>query len=121
MTSTFAAWSKQTVAPPIIPPKKSPIMGLTIRVMPAAFKWQPFTIKDGEPSASIDLNHADIRYPRPLDADGEPTPACRDFLVQVVRNAMRNNGLRMWITWPDLSSTSFTGSDLTPHLRLPPA
>ncbi|MFN3677798.1 MAG: hypothetical protein ACK4TC_17710 [Sphingomonas pseudosanguinis] len=115
MTSTFAAWSRQTVLSPIARPAiQRPTIGLTIRVMPAVFKWQPVVIEPGEPRAQINLTHAAFRYPDPFDSDRNPTPACRDFVMQAVRDAARRDARKMWITWPDRSSTAFIGPDLTP-------
>ena len=115
MTSTFAAWSRRTVLSPIARPAiQRPTIGLTIRVMPAVFKWQPVVIEPGEPRAQINLTHAAFRYPDPFDSDHSPTPACRDFVMQAVRDAARRDARKMWITWPDRSSTAFIGPDLTP-------
>jgi hypothetical protein len=111
MTSTFAAWSRQEVSRPVARPTiQRAIIGLSIRVMPAMFKWQPVV---------IDLTHAAFRYPDPFDGDRKPTSACRDFVVQAVRDAARRDARKMWITWPDRSSTAFIGPDLTPTHQPP--
>jgi hypothetical protein len=120
MTGTFAEWSRRTVPQPIARPTiQRPPIGLTIRAMPAVFKWQPVVIEPGEPRALIDLTHAAFRYPDPFDGDRKPTPACRDFVIQAVRDAARRDARTMWITWPDRGSTAFIGPDLTPTHQPP--
>lgn len=120
MTSTFAAWSRQEVSRPVARPMiQSATIGLSIRVMPAMFKWQPVVIEPGEPRALINLTHAAFRYPDPFGRDSDPTPACRDFVVQAVRDAARRDARKMWITWPDRSSTAFVGPDLMPTYQPP--
>ncbi|MCT8004075.1 hypothetical protein NZL82_19650, partial [Sphingomonas sanguinis] len=106
---------RAAVLSPIARPAiQRPTIGLTIRVMPAVFKWQPVVIEPGEPRGQINLTHAAFRYPDPFDSDRNLTPACRDFVMQAVRDAARRDARKMWITWPDRSSTAFIGPDLTP-------
>jgi hypothetical protein len=87
--------------------------------MPAMIKWQPLVIEPGEPRAHVDLTHAAFRYPDPFAGDGDPTPACRDFVVQAVQDAARRDARKMWITWSDRSTTAFIGSDLMPTHQPP--
>lgn len=113
--SNFVEWSRHAGIASSTPQDPRPRrVGITTRVMPAAFKHQMLHIEDGEPCADINLDHAGIRFPEPFDEQGEPTFTCRQWIVEAVRQTIQRTGRKMWITWPDRSFTSFPGERLTP-------
>jgi hypothetical protein len=92
---------------------------ISVRAAPAAIAWHALRIETGEPSAEVNVNTSTFRFPDALDDTGMPTPSCQAWIIQAVRSAILRDGLKRWVTWPDLEVTSFTGPDLTPHHRPP--
>lgn len=92
---------------------------ISIRAAPAVVAWHAPRIEVGEPSAEIGVSASTVRYPDAFDDVGELTPPCRDWITQAVRAAILRDGLKRWVTWPDLAVTSFPGANLTPNHRPP--
>ncbi len=96
----------------------SPIR-ISVRAAPGAIAWHVPTVEQGEPFAEVNANRSTFHFPD-VDAD-EPSPSLRAWMTEGVRNALRRDGLKRWIIWPDQSVTSFVDRDLTPHLRPAPS
>jgi hypothetical protein len=92
---------------------------ISIRAAPAVIAWHIPNIETGEASAEISINTSNFYHPDALDEADAPTDACREWIIQAVQAAIQRDGLKRWITWPDLGVTSFTGADLTPHHQPP--
>ena len=91
---------------------------ISVRAAPCAIGWHVPTIEMGEPFAKITVNRSTFHFPD-VDAD-DPSPSLRAWMTEGVRNAVRRDGLKRWIIWPDQSVTSFIAADLTPHLKPAP-
>lgn len=88
---------------------------ISVRAAPGAIAWHIPTIKAGEPFADVNANRSIFHFD---NADtNDPGPSLRAWMIEGVRNAVHQDGLKRWIIWPDLSVTSFVGPNLTPHLR----
>jgi hypothetical protein len=116
--SGFAEWSRQAGTKPFQWPEAKPATRIGVRLMPAFFGEHTVNIQPGDPHASIALNRADIRFPEPFD-DDHLTQACRAFITEAVRQAVRRDQHMRLINWPDGSSTLFTRDRLMPILRPP--
>jgi hypothetical protein len=92
---------------------------ISIRAAPAVIAWHASRLETGEPFAEVNINTSTFRHPDAVDSTGAPTDACRVWITQAVRQAILRDNLKRWVTWPDLSVTSFPGPDLTPHHRPP--
>jgi len=92
---------------------------ISVRAAPGAVAWHVPAIEAGQPFAEVNANRSTFHFP---DVDGDdPSPSLRAWMTEGVRNAVRRDGLKRWIIWPDQSVTSFIDADLTPHLKLPPS
>ena len=118
--SGFAGWSQQAGTKPVHWPERKPVTRISVRLIPAFFGEHTVNIEPGEPHANIALNHADIRFPDPLDGN-HPTTACRDFITEAVRQAVLRDHHKRWISWPDGGLTSFTPEDSAPIFQPPSA
>lgn len=106
--TSFRDWSRHAATKPLIWPSPRPQQTTIItRLIPAVFGTCRVSITDGDPHASIGANRADIRFPQPFDENGL-TDACRAFIITAAREALRADGLKRWITWPDRSVTAVT-------------
>lgn len=92
---------------------------ISIRAAPAVIAWHAPLIEAGELSAEVNVSTSTFSHPNALDEVGAPTDACRAWITQAVREAILRDALKRWVTWPDLSVTSFAGPDLTPYHRPP--
>jgi hypothetical protein len=90
---------------------------ISIRAAPAVIAWHAPRLQTGEPFAEVNINTSTFRFPDALDEAGFPTASCRQWITKAVREAILRDALKRWVTWPDLSVTSFPGPDLTPHHR----
>jgi len=93
---------------------------ISVRAAPCAVAWHVPTIEMGEPFAEITVSRSTFRFPDHRD-DHDPSTLLRAWMTQAVRDAVRQDGLKRWIIWSDLSVTSFVDRDLTPHLRPAPS
>jgi hypothetical protein len=80
-----------------MPPE--PEITISVRLIPAVYSNVLVHITQGEASASITINRADIRHPHPFDENGI-TADCRSFIVQAVRSAIARDGHDRHINWP---------------------
>lgn len=96
-------------------------MMVNVRLMPAVAALHEVDIQPGEPKADMGVNRTAVRFPDPFNEDGHPTDACRDFITESIRDAIRRDRRKRWISWPDRSTTSFTADDVAPVLRPAPA
>ncbi|GAA0677563.1 hypothetical protein [Sphingomonas insulae] len=92
---------------------------ISIRAAPAVIAWHIPHIETGETSAEVNINTSNFHHPDALDEADAPTDACREWIIHAVQAAIQRDGLKRWITWPDLGVTSFPGPNLTPHHRPP--
>jgi hypothetical protein len=92
---------------------------ISIRAAPAVIAWHIPRIEAGEPSAEVNVSTSTFSHPNALDEAGFPTASCRQWITKAVREAILRDTLKRWVTWPDLSVTSFPEPDLTPHHRAP--
>lgn len=90
---------------------------ISVRAAPAVIAWHTPKIQSGEPLAEVGVNTSTFHLPNAVDDAGMPTQALREWIIQAIRHAIRQDELRRWITWPDLSVTAFVEPDLTPHHR----
>jgi hypothetical protein len=90
---------------------------ISVRAAPAVVAWHAPTIEDGVLWAEVRVSHSNFRFPCPFDENGDLTKGCRTWIVEAVRSAIQRDGLKRWITWPDLAVTSFAGVDLVAHDR----
>jgi hypothetical protein len=88
---------------------------ISVRAAPCAIAWHVPTVEAGEPFAEVNANRSTFHFDN-ADAN-DPSPTLRAWMTEGVRNAVRRDGLKRWIIWPDQSVTSFVDPDLTPHLR----
>lgn len=114
--SGFAQWSRQAGTQPFRWIEPKPVTRIGVRLMPAFYGQHIVAIDPGDPRASIALNRTVIRFPEPFN-DGHPTDACRAFITEAVREAIRRDRHRRWISWSDGSSTSFTRDEAIPISR----
>ena len=113
----FSEWSRQAGTKPVQWLERKPVTRISVKLIPAFFGEHAVNIQLGEPRASLALNRADIWFPDPF-AENHPTDACRHFITEAVRQAVRRDRHERWISWPDGSVTYFTQLDLSPVLRL---
>ena len=115
MTSPFVKWSQMAATSPArwAPPK--PRTRIIVRLMPTIVGQHTVSVEPGEPAANTAINRTRIRFPDPLDDNGHPTPACRAFIVETIRDAIWHDRYRRWIQWPDGTTTSFTSNDRMPE------
>jgi len=92
---------------------------ISIRAAPAVIAWHVPRIEAGDTSAEVNIITSTFRHPDALDEAGFPTASCRQWIAKAVREAILRDALKRWVTWPDLSVTSFPGPNLTPHHRAP--
>lgn len=114
--SGFVEWSRQAGTKPFRWPERKPVARISVRLMPAFFGQHIVNIRPGDAHATIALNRSDIWFPEAFD-EGHPTPACRNFITESVRQAVRRDHHKRCINWSNGSSTLFTEGSLTPILR----
>ena len=95
------------------------LVRISVRAAPAAIAWHTPRLETGEPFAEVNVNTSIFRHPDAIDSVGTPARAYRQWIIHAVREAILRDGLKRWVTWPDLSVTSFPEPDLMPHHRLP--
>ena len=93
---------------------------ISVRAAPAVVAWHEPVTEDGVLWAEVRVSHSNFRFPCPFDRNGEVIEGCRTWIVEAVRGAIQRDGLRRWVTWPNLAVTSFVGVDLVVHHRKDP-
>ncbi len=68
--------------------------------------------------AEVSANRSTFCFPHADERD--PDPALRAWMTKNIREAIRRDGLKRWILWPEGSVTSFVGPDLATHHRTAP-
>lgn len=94
---------------------------VSVRLMPAVAGLHEVDLRPGAAVADTGINRTVIHFPRPWEDDGHPTPECRTFITESIRQAVLRDHRKRWISWPDRSTTSFTADDVAPVLRPAPA
>lgn len=102
-------------------PIKAKSVKVSVRLMPAVAGLHIVDIQSGQPCADTGINRTAVSFPEPWGKDGHPTQECRTFITESIRQAVRRDRRKRWISWPDGSTTSFTADDVLPILRPPPA
>jgi len=76
-----------------------PRITISVRLIPACYSNVLVRITQGEASASITVNRADIQHPNPFEQHGL-TADCRSHIVHAVRSAIARDGHDRRINWP---------------------
>jgi len=78
---------------------------LVVRVYCAVYQRKPIEARVGPINVEIANRRCVVQHPKPLDADGQLSVACRKLLIEAVQAAVRRTGLRMCVVWAPFSST----------------
>jgi hypothetical protein len=92
---------------------------ISVRLMPAVAGLHIVDLRAGRPHADMGINRTAVSFPEPWGKDGHPTKACRSFITESIRDAIRRDHRKRWIAWPDGSCTGFTLDDVEAVLRPP--
>lgn len=74
-------------------------VGLVIRLVPAVYRELSLRIGHGGPDGMIDIDDAWVRFPEPFDEEGEISQHCRNWIIEMVRDASMESGLSMCIVF----------------------